>query len=118
MQLLVNASHDAPNHSKHGSKFCYRCREANAKRRRIRQLIKLYTSRLEDLQKAPWLVREYQAVNWSYKDAATQFCLQTGCKPELATRFFLRIKQKAEVDAWGLPLRQWIAYFMPNPRLP
>lgn len=118
MQSFASASHHVAANSSGHRKLSDSRREAKAKRDRIRLLIKLYTSRLEDLQKAPWLVRDYQAANWSYKDATTQFCLQTGCQPEAAGRFFLRVQQKAEVDAWGLPLRQWIVYFMPRPRLP
>ena len=92
--------------------------EAKADRRRVRNLIKLYVSRLEKLQKTPWLVCEYAAAKWDHRDAAKQFYLQTGCNPDSAAKFFRQVSQRAEAEGWKLTPRVWMMYFAPRPKLP
>lgn len=94
--------------------------QQKAANRRVRDLVRKYVSRLEDLQQnpVPLFVQEYADGSWDYRDAAKIFCHETGCNPESAKRFFWKIQEKAEADAWKMTPRMWMIYFASTPRLP
>lgn len=95
-------------------------RETKAARRRIRDLVRKYVSRIQDLNKfpVPMHVCEYAQGKWDYRDAAKLFHHETGHSLASASRFFQRVHNKADADYWEITPRIWMIYFVPKPCLP